>query len=189
VGRAVGANALLIALSVTVLSVVSLGKIQENLVDGILAEPGRIVSRILGVTHSLGTLSIEEARWGDTPTIRALARYVHECTVPSDKTLVTSFAPDFYFFSGRGFAGGQLLPREDRVFNLQQESVPIVVVNLTRRPSFDSARTPVTSYLEAHYVKVLESTLGDDVMYRILVDGRMTPTGTYEPLALPCYRR
>jgi hypothetical protein len=73
-GRVVGASALLVALSITVLSVASLGKIQENLVDGILGEARSIVSRVLGVTHSLGTRSIEEARWGDTPAIRALAK-------------------------------------------------------------------------------------------------------------------
>lgn len=37
----------------------------------------------------------------------SLVRYLHECTEPRDRVLVTFFAPETYFYSGRAFAGDQ----------------------------------------------------------------------------------
>jgi hypothetical protein len=68
-----------------------------------------------------------------------LVEYLRECTHPSDRVLIGWFAPEVYFFSGRGFAAG--LPV---VFNehwsglryqrrsidlLRQESVPVIVTS------------------------------------------------------------
>ena len=39
--------------------------------------------------------------------LRALTRYLLDCTAPSDRVLVTWYAPDVFYYAERGFAGGQ----------------------------------------------------------------------------------
>jgi hypothetical protein len=128
-----------------------------------------------------------------------LARYVRACSKPSDRLLVTWFAPELYFYAERGFAAGQIFwfqrvyasPRDQQEMldRLGRQSVPIVI-DWTGREHSAHRFVQVDSYLREHYLLARESTFTDagrgDV-YRVLVDGRATPSSTYEPLSLPCY--
>ena len=42
-----------------------------------------------------------------TEDLKALTRYIHECTKPEDRLFIAGFFPDVHFYSARGFAGGQ----------------------------------------------------------------------------------
>jgi hypothetical protein len=75
------------------------------------------------------------------------ARYVHACTEQTDRLLVASaYAPHAYYAAGRGFAAGRQYflssqgpSREFREFSarrLEQERVPIVLVNPPDYPLF-----------------------------------------------------
>ena len=138
--------------------------------------------------------------WAPPGTVgrRALARYVHACTTDTDRLLVTSFEPDLYFYSGRGFAGGQLFwfdgyyssspEQQQTVERLRAQSVPIVIADADSYSRFAAAFGQVAEHIEQHYRLARESTFGDRDLYRVLVDARLEPSGAYEPLALPCYR-
>jgi hypothetical protein len=134
----------------------------------------------------------------------ALMGYVHACTKPTDRLLVAAQRAAnyrFYFYSGRGFAGGHpmfhrlLSPSiEDQqliVARLQMQSVPIAFMDVSQRYPFESDFGLVYQYLMDQYIPVRESSFGDAQpgapVFRVLVDRRVAPTGVYEPLSLPCF--
>ena len=134
--------------------------------------------------------------WGPTDRgIPALGRYVFECTRDTDRVLVTWFAPQIFFYAERAFAGGQvyLQPRwhasvADQHLTVQRmtrERVPLVLVSADtdNRVYFPI----VADYIRAHYREAIPTSSYIDG-YRVFVDTRLLPTGTYKPLGLPCYR-
>jgi hypothetical protein len=130
---------------------------------------------------------------------RALARYVHDCTRPTDRLLVTWFAPELYFFSGRGFSGKQLFwfteyyasPREqdESVKALERDSVPIVIMR-SDSGKFSSSFEDVHAYILRNYRLAREGRFGGNIeeMYRVFVNRRTARSGEYRPLSLPCYK-
>jgi hypothetical protein len=77
------------------------------------------------------------------------------------------------------------------VARLQAQSVPLALMDVTQKQSFESDFGLVHQYLMANYVPVRESSFGDAqpdaTVFRVLVDRRVAPTGVYEPLSLPCF--
>lgn len=134
--------------------------------------------------------------WGATDSgIPALGRYVFECTRDTDRVLVTWFAPQIFFYAERAFAGGQvyLQPRwhasvADQQLTVQRmtrERVPLVLVSVD---SDNRVYFPIVAdYIRAHYREAIPTSKYIDG-YRVFVDTRLTPTGTYKPLGIPCYR-
>jgi hypothetical protein len=128
---------------------------------------------------------------------RALARYVYECTKPTDRLVVTWFAPDIYFYAGRAFSGRQLFwfpgyyasagEQDASVERMRRDSVPIVI---QRTNEFPSHFERVHRYIVENYRLTPEVRFGEavDTPYRVYVDTRLAPTGTYRRFSLPCYR-
>jgi hypothetical protein len=135
-------------------------------------------------------------------------RYLYECTSASDRVLVTYFNPNVYFFAERGFAGGHVFldsgwqnsPADQRLMveRLKRQRVPIVL-SLPYDPgrgedqdkqakTLPLAFPLVAEYLQGRYTVAAESAFGGSRVFRVLVDSRLTPTGTFEALGLPCYR-
>jgi hypothetical protein len=120
-------------------------------------------------------------------------RYLHECTRPGDRILVTGSTPyQVAYYAQRPIAGGQLYWRHkwrsdarheaQSLALLQQQSVPFAFS--TDDPMLnDFENYPrIREYLVRHYV-ALEGSHG-----RVLIDTRRQPTGTFGPLGLPCFR-
>jgi hypothetical protein len=62
-----------------------------------------------------------------------------------------------------------------------------VLVRNDREPEYRTGFPLVHQYVQQHYATATPtSTLIDG--YQVLVDRRLSPTGTYEPLGLPCYK-
>jgi len=161
--------------------------------SGVLEGPAGVWSRTRAVTEG----SLERPIDGWRPEhmdLRGLTRYVFECTQPDHRVLVTWFEPRVFFYAERRFAGGQVYlhqnwhaSREDQqlaVARLERQRVPVV---LEETDSGNEQRFPlVFEYIRRYYV---EAPMTPDLRsYRVLVDRRLTPTGTYEPLGLPCFR-
>jgi hypothetical protein len=169
--------------------------------------PARSWDAVARVARDLGRrpneIALSEGASGD-----ALTRYLFECTVPSDRVLVTFFKPEVFFFAERGFAGGQVYldagwhdseaDQHLTVERLERQRVP-VVLTLAYDPDAVVAQDDqagvlprgfpfVYEYLQTRYTVAAESAFGGDRVYRVLVDPRLTQTGTYAPLGLPCYR-
>ena len=128
---------------------------------------------------------------------RAIVRYVHECTAPTDRLVVTWFVPDAYFYADRGFSAGQLFwfehyhdsPEDQRaaIDRIRGDSVPIVISRDT--PKFLSDFPLVHDYVVDNYDLAATLRFGEaEPGLRVYVDRRATPSGTYEPLGLPCFR-
>jgi hypothetical protein len=154
-----------------------------------------VARRVIAMTELLRARPIDA--WPrEAPGLGGLMRYVFECTAESDRLFVTWFGPDVYFTTERRFAGGQAYlvagwhssPEDQRltVSRLEQQRVPIVI----ERNSFDyqAAFPLVAEYIRSHYreVPIGSASMRD---YHVMVDTRLTPTSTYEPLGTPCYRR
>ncbi|HVZ24350.1 MAG TPA: hypothetical protein VG871_24925 [Vicinamibacterales bacterium] len=118
--------------------------------------------------------------------------YLHDCTAPGDRLLVTGPTPyDVNYYAERPMAGGHLFwhqhwgtdPETEArsLAMLERQSVPFVFSSSA--PVFeDFQRYPaIARYLAAYYVPV--KTFDG----RLLVDTRRRPTGRFGPDALPCF--
>jgi hypothetical protein len=160
----------------------------------LLHGPVGVWKRMRTVSANLHTRPVDN--WTrESPGQGGLVRYVFECTGPTDRLLVTWFAPEVFFQAERAFAGGQvyLMPRwhsspaDQRltVERLEKQRVPIVLEKADE--DYASYFPLVADYLRGRYrpAPIQGESMRD---FRVLVDTHLTPTGTYEPLGTPCYR-
>jgi hypothetical protein len=124
---------------------------------------------------------------------RVIVRYLHDCTAPGDRILVTGLTPfQVGYYTERRIAGGHLYWhhgwRSDSTHEaqslelLQKASVPFVFS--TADPILqDFARYPrIREYLASHYV-ALDGTEG-----RVLIEKDRHVTGSFGALAFPCFQ-
>jgi hypothetical protein len=123
--------------------------------------------------------------------------YVRACTSPDDRVLLAWFAPEVFFFSGRGFAGGMSVyfgghwsnaaDQRRTIARLQRERAPVAVISLNDYPSFASQYALIDQFLNTNYEVAGQASLGDpEGEYRILFRRGAVPAGTFS--GLPCLR-
>ena len=160
----------------------------------ILTGPSGVWQRLGVVTERLRARPIDNVA-RNAPGTPGLERYVFECTARTDRVFVTWFAPQLFFHAERLFAGGQVYltagwhaspaDQELTIERLERQRVPIVLEQMDA--GFETYFPTVANHVHKRYVEVpMQSAAMEG--YRVLVDPRLTPTGTYEPLGLPCYR-
>jgi hypothetical protein len=123
---------------------------------------------------------------------RLLIRYMHDCSRPDDRILVTGSTPyHVNYYANRRVAGGHVLwhvgwrsdpAREQTLLALlQRQSVPFAFS--THDPVFaDLERYPrIHEYFRQHYVE-LDGTRG-----LLVVDTRRQPTSRFGRLGFPCF--
>jgi hypothetical protein len=162
--------------------------------SGVFSGPAAVVRQARRATERLRSRPI--ANWSrDASGLGGVARYVFECTAPGDRLLAAWFAPQVFFYAERAFAGGQVYlipgwhdsPDDQRltVERLQRQRVPIVLES--DDSDYETFFPIVAEYIHSNYRAVALN--GDRLSgYRILLDRRLPPTRTYEPLGVPCYR-
>lgn len=150
-------------------------------IEGILP-----ADRISGFTRELWE------RGGDENE-RLMLRYLHDCTAPGDRVIVTGSTPsEVNYLIERPFAGGHLLWhhawRSDPVqemrslVQIQRQSVPFAYSN-TDPVLDDFEKYPrIRAYLTEHYAE-LDGSTG-----LLLVDTRRTPVRRFGPMGFPCFR-
>jgi 4-amino-4-deoxy-L-arabinose transferase-like glycosyltransferase len=120
-------------------------------------------------------------------------RYLHECTTPDDRILVTGSTPyQVAYYAQRPIAGGQLYWRHQWRSDSRHEAQSLALLEQQSVPFAFSTDEPVLKdfehyprirqYLTEHYVD-LEGSNG-----RVLIDRRRQPTGTFGSLRFPCFR-
>ena len=197
-GRLRLATALILG-SVTFWSAATFGQLGERLyAAGFIVGPGAVVERANEVALRLKLRPIDAWAGTDNTGIRGLTRYVMECTMPSDRLLVTWFEPQVFFYAERPFAGGQAYfdpgwhgsdgEQGLTIARLRSQRVPIVLTHPAAEAAMQSHFARVFDYLNQHYTVVARSTFGSDREYGVLVHRAIPPNGIYEPLGLPCYR-
>lgn len=179
------------------LSVVRLGAAADRLGDIPILRPSAVLRRASGVAWGLREIQASTGLPKPTP-LPTLVAYLRACTTPDDRAMYVGYAPETYFLAERGFAGGHVVfegayyasPEEQAltISRLQRERVPIVAMRDESTPDFRHTFTALAGYLDARYVRVGTLELSSDLHQGIYVDRRLSPTGVYEPLGLPCFR-
>jgi hypothetical protein len=125
-----------------------------------------------------------------------VARYVHDCTTPSDRLLVTWLAPEMNVFSRRVFAGGEsrLVPivrppmqyEPSVLARLSGQSVPIVLVDAETLDDFHRVYPALSRHLDTRYHKTGEFA-SDQRTIHIYVETSRPQTGIDEEFGWPCF--
>ena len=171
---------------------------------GVLDGPTGIWEQLGSVNRQLHRRPIDEWAPPGSTGLRALTRYVFDCTTPSDRVLVTWFAPDVFFYAERGFAGGQVSlfrdvsksgwhssPAEQRltVERMQGQSVPIILGRRDQQDEFSRDYPLIYDHVQTRYTLAAESTFGENQSdFLVFVDRRLEPYVDHPDLGLPCYR-
>ena len=167
----------------------------------VLADVGSRIreTRVLDGVHKIGergaSIISSSADWpwerfwpaGDLPGVIA---YLDECLSPSDRLLVTWNAPEYYFFTRRGFGAGHAVflppraftsPRDQELMieRLQGQRVPILLVNQAQRREFATSYPLVEAYLEQRYKQVGSYINYDDAEITVEVDSSVLTIGSF----------
>jgi hypothetical protein len=133
------------------------------------------------------------------PALKEAVRFVRDCIAPSDRLLVTWFAPDAYFFAERLFAAGLSFfytgfftseaAQRVALSRLATERVPVVLTMADYIEGTSPEEWPlIAGYLATEFRLAgrfeSEETRGIDV----LVARHSAPNGQHGPSGLPCYR-
>jgi hypothetical protein len=176
-------------------SVVSLGRSGEMLSrTGLFNGPAGLTTRAAAIARSASEWPWT-AQWpGDEDW--KVARYVHDCTQPDDRLLVTWFAPEYYVFSRRPFAGREtvLFPvyrdpatYEARVLDTwTRQSVPIVLAEESSFQTFAANYPALSERLATRYrhVAAVASRKGPIGVY---VDRERLVSGKDAELGWECF--
>ncbi len=164
---------------------------------GVLDGPAGVWEHLGVVNRGLRSRPIDDWAPPGSTGLRALTRYVLDCTAPSDRFLVTWYAPDVFYYAERGFAGGQaflyggwhesVAAQRLTLERMKLQSVPII---LSQPGTLSTSRFPlINDYVQTRYRLAAESTFaGEDGTLRVFVDARLEPVAEHPGLGLPCYR-
>jgi len=167
---------------------------------------GRISTRMVRPSSLAEGIS----RWATSPpplegmpnrSIEGLARYLRECTAPTDRLFATWFVPDLYFYAQRGFAGRIVALFGDHwseerfqrrsVEALESQSVPIVLTR-TGDMRFRERYPLFARYLQQRYALAGTSDFGDPDIgkdgYSVWVRADRRAGQTYGATPFPCFR-
>jgi hypothetical protein len=167
---------------------------------------GRVKAEMIRPSRLVEAFSI----WAASPplleaipnrALEGLARYVRECTAPTDRLFATWFVPDLYFYAQRGFAGRIVALfgghwSEERfqrrsVDALAAQSVPIVITR-TGDEHFREDYAQIDSYIRDHYSLAGTSDFGDPDIgqdgYSVWVQRNRATAETYAGTSFPCFR-
>ena len=139
--------------------------------------------------------------WHDRDEVGTLAaaRYLAECTAPTDRVLVATYATEVGVFARRLFAAGQPTfglgfytdePHQHRALDrLATQSVPVVLTSAADEYASDFAPDYplVARYLENHYAEVGVIDVENKPRFRVLARRDRTPVRTYQRFGLPCF--
>jgi hypothetical protein len=182
----------------TLWSATTFGETGERLVaSGIPAGLASTAERFRQVSQWMQMRPIDYYAPPDSTGVRALTRYVLECTRPADRILAGSFEPQIFFYAERAFAGG--LPylkggwhqsreaQELTVERMRRQRVPLILINLATDAEVRGFSI-VYQYIQDNYREAVRTNFGDGPDYAVFVKRDLTPRGTYASFDLPCYR-
>jgi hypothetical protein len=130
-------------------------------------------------------------------TNEQLAGYLRDCTPPDARLLSLTFAPELFFYSGRGFAGGQVTVTPgyfvtDRhatlmLERLARENVPLVIMDSETQGQIAIHYGRVMQHVNQRYDEVGRFPVGTGKDLILLADAGRAALRQYGPKQLPCY--
>jgi hypothetical protein len=127
---------------------------------------------------------------------RILTRYVRQCVDERDRVIGIGYMPELYVVAQRRFAGGigvfthwvdSARLQSQAIARLQDQSVPLVIIDESERAHFEGHFPLLDKYLENRFPREwsLEFLPGD--RFTVLTDPARVPTGMHPTLGLPCF--
>jgi hypothetical protein len=123
--------------------------------------------------------------------------YLRACTPPDSRLLTLTFAPELFFFTGRGFAAGHdsLLPgfydspRHETlaVERLAAEDVPFVIADSETEEEMPAAHPRLHAYVHGRFREVARFAVAGEKRLIVLADASRPPKRTFGDDQLPCF--
>jgi len=162
-----------------------------------------LARRVSAVTTALGASPPGGIYFPDDGALAGMAAYLRACTPPDARVLVTWFAPEVFFFSQRGFAGGMVVflgehwssERDQRrtIEQLDAQVVPLAIVQTESSEGFRSTFPLVAAYLDAEYQVAGSTSFSDPRVtsdeYQVVIRRDLAQVPTAAEWRLPCPRR
>jgi hypothetical protein len=168
----------------------------------VFTAPARLVGRLAAVTSELRQTPVPIAYLPDQGALAGMAAYLRACTPPHARVLVTWFAPEVFFVSGRGFAGGMVVflgdhwsSEQDQRRTIEQlgaQAVPLAIIQGESSEGFRATFPLVAAYLDAEYRAAGSTSFGDPRVgsdgYHVFIKRDLGDTATDARWRLPCPR-
>ena len=127
------------------------------------------------------------------------ARYIAECTRPTDYLFLGAYAPEIPVFAKRRFAGGQptvslsfYTSDEDQrrtLAHLKRQSVPVILADAREfEEGFASDYPLLAQHLADEYRKAGTIVVDEEPRFHVFVEAKRQPSGVDAYLGLPCFR-
>ena len=126
-----------------------------------------------------------------------VAAYLGACTPAESRILALTFAPELFFYAGRGFAGGlvTLTPGNyatDRhaalmLGRLEREDVPLVVLDSETEQEVRAGYPRLARHLAERYRAAGAFPVSGAKQFIVLASAGRRPVRTFGPEALPCF--
>jgi hypothetical protein len=128
-----------------------------------------------------------------------IAQYINRCTAPTDRVVLMTYQPELLPFAGRLFGAGRLSILPDYALDSRQEQslvsrwrgqrVPLAFVEFEEFWSAGSTNALIVrAYLHERYADVSRMPVGSDRVLHVFAERARTPSGTFGPSGLPCFR-
>ena len=113
-----------------------------------------------------------------SPVYQPIVEYIVRCTPPDARLLTLTFAPELFFYTGRGFAGGQatLSPgyfssENDATLMLQRistENVPLVILDSQTEREMLDGYPRIAAHVVKHYREAERFAISTDKAFVVL---------------------
>lgn len=155
--------------------------------EGVLERTREIHGELAPPRHRMGRID---------PQQEAVVAYLAECTTADARVWVMDFAPELFFYSGRGFAGGHVTMTPGYyvteghaaliVRRLSSENVPLVLFDGSTREEYLKDYPGVAAFVAERYREAGRLPIRGGEM-QVWAEAARMPVRTYGPAALPCF--
>jgi hypothetical protein len=138
-----------------------------------------------------------ERTGGVSADVERLVRYVGACTPATARVLAMTFAPELFFYTGRGFAGGHVAMTTGyytterhaslMLDRLQREDVPLVVMDSETQDQMGRLYPRVVDYVRSHYREFGRIPVDPRKDLILLGQVNRPAAGTFADARWPCY--
>ena len=126
-----------------------------------------------------------------------IVEYLRDCTPAGGRLFTMTFAPELFFFTGRGFAAGHesLLPglyemprdAEQMLQRLSAEDVPFVVMDSDTEQEMGVSHPRIVEYVRKRYREVERFPAGSAKQLIVLAETTRRPVRIFGKGRLPCF--
>jgi hypothetical protein len=134
-----------------------------------------------------------------SPAHELAVRYIQTCTPADARIFTMTFAPELFFYSGRGFAAGQVALTPGYFVSerhaslmlrrLAGEKVPLVIIDSETRDELAANYPRVVEYVEKRYREFGRVSIGAGKDWVLLAESARPAGGTFGEAQWPCWAR